>query len=115
MAVNSDFLLQQDLLENRQLQLIVDGIVIKQSNGTNPRIKRLGDQRRLQFAAISETVPDYEVRVVLSSEMQFKLESIYQIRFDENTIKTYKCVGIESSYEQGLYVKIILALDNQVT
>lgn len=113
--MNKQFLLDQDLIENRQFQLIVDDKIIKQENRTNPKITRLGTQRKLEFSAITETVPDYEVRVVLDTSMTFDIESKYQIRFDSDLIKTYKCVGIEPSREEGLYVKIILCLDNQVT
>jgi len=112
---NKDFLLNEDLKENRQFQLIVDGTTIRQENGTNPRIRKIGTDKRLQYAAIGEFLPEYEARIVLGSSMNFRVESIYQIRFSQDMIKTYKCVAIEPSYEQGLYVKVILALDNQVT
>lgn len=113
--MNKEFLLEQDFIENRQFKLYQDGLLIRQQNNTNPRIRRLGTEARLQYAAISETVPDYEVRVVLDDWMDFKLESVYEIEFSSTLKKTYKCVAINGSNEPGLYVRIILALDNQAT
>jgi len=106
--MNRDFLLNQDLLENRQFKFYQDSVLIKQSNGTNPRIRRIGTEQKLQYTAITEMIPEYEVRVILSPTMNFRLESVYSIEYSSNLIINYKCVAIEPSNEQGLYVKIIL-------
>ena len=112
--MNKEFLLEQDLIENRQFKFYSNGVLVQQQNGTNPRIRRLGTEQQLQYAAINETVPEYEVRVVLSNGMNFLLNSVYEIEFSISLRKKYKCVNIIGSNEPGLFVKIILALDNQV-
>lgn len=111
--MNKQFLLEQDRIENRQFEFYSDGVLITQENGTNPRIRRIGNQQQLEYAAINETVPDYEVRIILSTGMSFLLNSVYEIEFSSTVRKKYKCVNIIGSNEPGLFVKIILALDNQ--
>ncbi len=105
--MNKDFLLEQDLVENRQNKFYYNNQLVLQSNGTNPRIRRIGSEEKLQYAAITETSPDYEVRIILSEGMQFLLNANYELELN-GVKRKYKCVDIIPSYEDNLYVKIIL-------
>ena len=107
--MNKQFLLDEDKRENRQFQLIVDGTGIKQENKTNPRIRRMSARSANEFMSVSESLPDYEVRVILNKRKPaFSLQSVYQIVFDSTSKQSYKAVDIRASNEPDLYTKIFV-------
>lgn len=106
--INKQFMLDEDSRENRQFKLIVDGVTIKQENGTNPRIRRMTTRQANEFMSVSESLPDYEVRVILNNKQPvFSLRSSYKISFGGEPI-SYKIIDIRTSNEQDLYVKLFL-------
>jgi len=108
-TVNKTFLLDEDLKENRQFKFYVDDSLVKQENGTNPRIRRLSARTANEFMTISESLPDYEVRVINDIDQPpFRLSSIYEIEFSADEKLKYKAIDIRASYEQDLYVKIYI-------
>jgi hypothetical protein len=106
--MNKAFLLEQDLLENRQVQFIYNGVVITQENGTNPRIKRLSARAANDFITVAEKLPDYEVRVILPVVVAFTVNGKFQINWQPQIID-YKAIDIKASFEEGLFVIIYLA------
>ena len=105
---NRQFMLDEDKKENRQFQLIVDGVTILQDNGTNPRIRRMTTRQANEFMSVSESLPDYEVRVILNDKQPvFSLQSSYKLVFGGNPIE-YKIIDIRTSNEQDLWVKLYL-------
>lgn len=106
---NKKFLLDEDKRENRQFQLIVDGVVIKQENNTNPRIRRLTARQANEFMSISETLPDYEVRVILNNKQPvFSLRSTYKLVFGGEPIN-FKIIDIRASNEPDLFLTLFLS------
>jgi hypothetical protein len=105
---SKQFLLDQDKIENRQFRFYVDGILITQSNGTNPRIRRVSQQNQNEFITITETLPEYEVRVINYPGMPvFNPSSKYEIDFSGQKV-LYKSVDIRRSYENNTYTIIYI-------
>lgn len=108
---NKKFLLSQDLAEQRQTQFFFEGVRITQENGTNPRIRRLSNRESNEFITISESLPEYSVRVInYSGTPTFTTTAIYWILFGSQKIP-YKCLDIKKSSEEGLYTTLYLFRD----
>jgi hypothetical protein len=62
----AQFLLTEDGRENRPWQLFIDGVRLRQSNGTNPRIRQIDPFKTAQLANSLDQVLGlvYEVRIV---------------------------------------------------
>lgn len=106
---NKEFLLSQDLIEQRKFKFYVDGVLIKQENGTNPRIRRVSQRNQNEFITVSETLPEYEIRIINYTGMPvFNPSSKYEIEFSINQKLLYKSVDIRRSYENNLYTIIYL-------
>jgi hypothetical protein len=107
---NKQFLLNQDKIENRQFKFYVEGVLITQENDTNPRIRRVSQRTGNEFITISETLPEYEVRIINYPGMPvFNPSSKYEIEFTTNQKVLYKSVDIRRSYENDMYTTIYVA------
>lgn len=114
--MNKQFLLEQDLIEKRQTKAYVDGKQIVQENGTNPRIRRVSRSSSNNYALVSESYPEYEMRVILGSGVPpLNPQSLYEIEWISGVKTKYKSVDIRQSNNENLYVTIMLStLPNQL-
>jgi RNA polymerase sigma factor (sigma-70 family) len=63
---HAQFLLREDSRENRPWQLFIDGALVRQANGTNPRVRQIDPIRAEQLAIAADRVLGlvYEIRII---------------------------------------------------
>ena len=107
------FLLQADALVQRPWQLWVDGALLLQPNGTNPRIDQLPITQinQLGMAGAVESLDVLRVRIVGPPETLRKLRSgaLYQVSRDGGVTKQrYTLKSSKPSRIQGAWFELIL-------
>lgn len=64
LANRKQFILDLDASQNRDWRVWANGVLLQQSNGSNPRIKRLSPERIALLPGFEDVAIAYEVRVV---------------------------------------------------
>ena len=106
---NAEFLLKEDARERRPWQLYIDSVLLRQANGTNPRIKQIDPIRADQLASVLDRVLGlvYEVRIIkLGINAALILpDKPWSISFDNGTTRSPMRLlpPIRESPTQGLY------------
>jgi len=106
---NAEFLLAEDARERRPWQLYIDNVLLRQANGTNPRIRQIDPIRADQLAIATDRVLGlvYEVRIVkLGINAALILpDKPWGISFDEGATRSPMRLlpPIRESTTQGLY------------
>ena len=106
-------LLRADRAVDRPWQLWVDGAVILQANGTNPRIDQLpiAQVNQLGMAGAVESLDVLRVRIVAPPETLRRLRAgaLYQVSRDGGKTKQgYTLKQTRHSRIQGAWIELIL-------
>lgn len=78
------FLLDLDAGQNREWRVWANGILIQQSNGSNPRIKQVSPQTLALLPGFEDVALAYEVRIVKSDELKplIRADVTWALSFD---------------------------------
>jgi hypothetical protein len=105
----AQFLLTEDARENRPWQLFIDGVRLRQSNGTNPRIRQIDPFKTAALANSLDQVLGlaYEVRIIKLGVIAGAIvpSKVWSVSFDNGvTQKTMRVLPpIRESTQQDLY------------
>lgn len=95
LANRKQFILDLDASQNRDWRVWANGILVQQSNGSNPRIKRLSSERMALLPGFEDVALAYEVRIVKDATLAslIRADVTWALSFDGgNTQMLVRCV-----------------------